>query len=958
GTTHYCLRRELNHPQITTIPGAKLTHLKGQAGDFSATIQKMPLRVKPELCINCGACVEVCPVTVTDEFNGTLTPRKAIYARYPLPIPNMLVIDELACTRCEACVGVCPTQAIDLNATAPSMELPIGAVILAAGFEEFDPRLLMQYGYRRYPDVLTSIELERMFSGYGAGHGDIFRPSNHQKPKNLAFLQCVGSRDHERDYCSAACCMYALKEAMIVREENPDLAIHFFYMDARAYGKGYHRFLEKARQDFQVHFTRSRIPVVKENPATKRLTLRYQNEVGQQISEDFDLVVLSIGQTPPPYQRELADILKLNLNQWGFCRTDEFIPVQTNQAGIFVCGAFAEPKDIPESIAQATAAALQAVTVLKSTAPPTPGSPPPAAAETIQPGQATYYDNRSETRDWQGRTAVFICECGGEISKSLNTRALAAEIKNMPHVVLCETVKAVCLATSLKQVTEKLKQARASRVVFAACVPYHYQHLFEAAAAGAGIEPGYVRLANIREHAAWPHRDQPAAALQKAKQLTALQIEFAQQEDALELAREITVNPHALVIGGGVAGLCAALGLANLGLQVDLVEQSEALGGHLRHLHFSLHDREPQELLQTLTAQLETQPQIQVRFNTRVQGITGQAGHFVTQLQHGDDPTEVVEYGALIVATGGQEHLPQSFEFGKHPHILTQQQFKEKVIAGEIEMAQLKQVVMIQCVESRTATRPYCSRICCTQAITNALKIKAAQPEVEIVIFNRDIMTYGFREQYYTQAREAGILFVRYEEAQPPQVQVNHGSLQVKTVDPETGLALDYQPDLLLLSSGIDPNSNSELARHLKLPLDADGFFQEAEVKFRPVDFHKDGIYLAGLAHSPRFLEESVIQGYAAAARAASILLKPVLTTSPLVAEVNARRCSGCEVCIPACVYDARVYDAESHTVQVRAAMCQGCGACAMVCPNNACKLKGYRDKQVLSVIDQALSVA
>ncbi len=957
GTVHYCLRRELYHPNILAIPGSKVINLAGSAGDFKASIRTQAMTVDPDKCINCGACEPVCPVEVEDEFQGKLKMRKAIYARYPLPMPNMYAIDAENCTRCGECVKICPTRAINLDAAEKMTELEVGSIIIASGFEEFNPKILMQYGHGRYPDVLTSIELERMFSGYGVGKGDIFRPSNGEKPKNIAFIQCVGSRDQERNYCSAACCMYALKEAMIIREENPDLDIYFFYMDARAYGKGYHRFLEDAQQRFHITFTRSRIPVIKENPATKKMVIRFLNEQNKQHSVEFDLIVLSIGQVPAPFHRELAQTLGIDLNHWGFCKTDPFTQVATSREGIFVCGAFSEPKDIPESITQASAAAAQAVHVLKSTLAKSGKIQRPQEDVVEKPPYAPYYDENSESFDWEKKTAVFICECGGEISKILDIKKLTQFAQSLPHVTYTTAIHALCARNSLEKVTQQLVESKVSRVIFAACVPYHYQHLFEATSLQAGIQPGYVRIANIREHAAWPHADDSDAATKKAQQLILMQYEFLQQEENLELASARNITQRALVIGGGAAGMSAALGLANLGIGVDLIEKTEQLGGRLEKIYFSPHAEDPQQLLQELRSAAESNELIKIYFQTQLHQVSGEAGVFSVLLKNSEpEPVEQL-YGAIIVATGGQEHIPVSYAYGKSPQILTQQQFKEKVVAGEIDMAQLKQVVMIQCVESRDEKRPYCSRICCTQAITNALKIKEANPTAEVVIFNRDIMTYGFREQYYTKLRELGGFFIRYEPGREPQVTIEKDKITITAIDPVLNQEIVLQPDLLLLSTGIEPIDNSQLAKMLNVKLDADNFFQEAEVKFRPVDFHRDGIYLAGLAHSPRFLEETITQGYAAAVRAASLLTKEKLTTSPLVAEVNPRRCSGCQMCIPSCVYNARIWDEETHTVLVREALCQGCGACAMVCPNNACKLKGYRDKQVMSVIDTAFSL-
>lgn len=949
--SHFCLRKEFYHPNIISLPDSSVVKMRGEAGDFDVTIKTEATWIKPELCINCGACVEVCPVDVKDEFNAELITRKAVYSKYPIPVPNIYTIDKATCTRCGKCVEICPTRAIDLNIEEKTQQLSIGSVILASGFEEFDPKLLMQYGHGRYADVLTSIELERMFSGYGPGKGDIYRPSDRTKPKSIAFLQCVGSRDQDRDYCSAACCMYALKEAMVVRETNPDIDIRFFYMDARAYGKGYHQYLESAKNEFNMTFTRSRVPVVKENPATKKLAIKYMDEAGTQHLEEFDLIVLSIGQAPPAKHAELGKIFGIDLNQWGFCVTAPFSQVVTSRDGVFVCGAFSEPKDIPETIAQASSAALHAATTLKKSSLKTVKVGDSSAAKVV----SEKYDRLSEKMDWEHKTAVFICQCGGEISKYLDTTALLQYARNLNNVVLCEEIAVLCSAQSLEKVKQQLIQSGASRVVFAACVPYHYLRLFEETAVKAGLDPGYIKVVNIREHAAWPHSEHRNSALRKAKSILSMGVEFARTETTLEAGAAYDVKNRALVIGAGTAGMSAALSLANFGIDVDLIEKSDQLGGHLSKIHFTPSGQDPQEFLKALLDDVQNNDRIHLHLNTQVAGVSGQAGDFRTVLKNKKAESEIIGHGAIIVAIGGEEHIPTEYQYEKSDRILTQQQFNEKVVAGEIDPGKLNSVVMIQCVESREEARPYCSRICCTQAITNALKIKEANPAAEITIFNRDIMTYGFREQYYTKSRELGVSYIRYDPNKKPSVQISGDNIQITAYDPVLKAELSIEPDLLLLSTGIDAINNQELANILNVDLDQNGFFQEAEVKFRPVDFHTDGIYVAGLAHSPRFIEESVTQGVAAAARAATILMKKKIPAPIVIAEVNQYRCSGCEMCISACVFNARVKDPETNTVIVREALCQACGACAMVCPNHASKLRGFRDKQMYSVIDVAL---
>ena len=838
------------------------------------------------------------------------------------------------CSECYLCVEACQAGAIKHLDQPAGRSVNVGSVVLAPGFSIFDPTVRGEFGYGRYPNVVTSLEFERILSASGPYQGHVQRPSDHQEPKRIAWIQCVGSRDEScgQDFCSSVCCMYATKEAVIAAEHLGEVETSIFYMDLRAYGKGFDDYVTRA-QNAGVRFVRSMSSRVVENPKTHDLEIKYITETGDALAEIFDMVVLSVGMKITPDVRQLAQILDVDIDPWGFAVTNDLAPLATNVPGVFVAGAFAGPKDIPETVAEASAAAACASGMLSESRGALAAKREKVLEISIE-GQSP-------------RVGVFVCHCGINISSIVHVDQVMEYAKTLPGVVWADQNLYTCSQDTQEKIKELIHEQKLNRVVVASCSPRTHEPLFQQTLAEAGLNPFLFDMANIRDQCSWVNRADRDRATAKAKDLVRMAVAKASHSRPLyDVTVEVT--QRSLVIGGGLAGMTAALELSRQGFPSVLVERSDRLGGYLLNLRRTTDGMDVTRLGRNLIDKVRNDPNIQVFTNALVVDFTGYVGNYETDILVGASTTQKINHGTLIMATGGGEFTTDEYLLGQNDRVLTQSAFERMLADDPDAVAQVNSLAMIQCVGSREESRTYCSRVCCVQALKNALAFVQKRPRARVVIFYRDLRAYGLNELLYQKARKAGILFVRYDpDSDKPEITANDG-LKIEAFDPVLGLKIRLAPDLLVLSAATVANDNEELGSILKLARNENGFFLEAHQKLRPVDFPSDGIFLAGLAHGPKSISETISQAQAAVARAATILSYKQKSMSGVVSRVDPERCAVCLTCVRACPFNVPVIAADS-TAYIDPAMCHGCGICAADCPGKAIELAHFEDAQILA---------
>jgi len=948
------------HPNIEVLTNTQIVAAEGQAGDFTIHLRRHPRYVNVDRCTNCGLCAVTCPVHLPSGFQMGLSQRKAIYKVAARAIPDAYTVDKGPyCEDCGLCVDICPTQAIDLDEEPVDRTVRVGAIILAIGYGLTEVSEYEEYGWGRYPNVIHSMQYERLVSRSGPTEGMVVRLSDGQVPRRIAWLQCVGSRDQRYPYCSAICCMYAAKEAMLAKQRLPDVECRIFMMDERAFNKEFNAYYQRSKEEFGVEYVRCRVSSIKEDPVTKDLILRYmqpdipQGTGSQVIEERFNMVVLSVGTQPPAMAKATAQALGIELNPYGFCETDKFTPLQTSQPGVYVCGAFQSPKEIAETIIDAAGAAGDVMRLMRAD----------LGKREASRAYPFISDNRfGEERDVSKeplRLGVFTCDCHPSVDSTVDTAALVSYAEGLPDVVHAASIGYGCFSDSQAQIRKAIEEHSLNRVVVAGCSHRTHESLFQRTMRQAGLNPYLLEMVNIREHCAWVHSADPQAATRKAMELLhggvgRIRVATPQHKQPLNPTR------RALVIGGGLAGMTAALSIADSGYDVTLVEQSAELGGNLRHVYYVAEGQNPQRLLRDLVNRVRGHERVVVFTRSQVVEHAGSVGRFRsvvrTYPEQGKPVTSQVEHGVTIVATGGTEWRGDRYLLGRNKQVITAIELEDRISHRPEVIAEMNHVVMIQCVHSPDAS-DYCSRICCTNSVKNAIRIKLLNPRCQVTILYTNIITYGFREQYYTEARRRGVVFIRYDDARNPIVEEVNGRLRVTAQEPILKQTLTFEPDLLALNMAIVPSpGTAELARTLRVPLSDEGFFMEAHLKMRPMDFMEEGIFVAGMAHYPKFIEETIAHAQATAGRAITILAQQSLYVGGNVAVVDQTKCVGCLTCVRTCPFGIpQVQPGQAGVggivgaATIDPALCQGCGTCTGECPAKAIQLTAYTDEQILA---------
>jgi heterodisulfide reductase subunit A len=870
--------------------------------------------------------------------NGEVVKVEGEPGHFSATIQRFPEMNERSCPICDKL----PLYTVPVKPDPEQIRLDVAGVIMAIGFKLFDPTSLPELGYGKFKDVVTAVELEKMIHEQTG----LFCPSDGRIPRRIAFIQCVGSRDPKigNPWCSAACCSYTLKESIVAKEYVKDLEPTIFFMDQRPYGKDSERYLSRAKELYGVKYIRSGVSKVEAAEGGKGLVVTYTSETGGVSTAVFDMVALSIGLECAATAKELSREFDIELTPYGFCWSSPFSPLETSRQGFFVCGTFGGPNDITESAMQASGAATDTLGILSK-------------AKFDHVPQKSYPPERDISGE-PTRVGVFLCQCGEYIGETVDVGTLTQFAGTLPEVVYCDQRRYACSEDSRDEMKKAIKVHGLNRVVIGSCSFFTHGALFQETLREAGLNPYLMEMVNLRDQCARVHTHDPEKATSKAKDLIRMQVAKARFLEPLNRLSK-TMNPSALVIGGGIVGMVSALSLADNGIDVHVMEKTSQLGGHALRIRHTLEGGDVQTYLTDLKKKVEGNPKIHVYKSSELITYKGRVGDYTSRIKTAPGEEREIKHGVTIIAAGGREYKPDEYLYGQDPRVLISVELEEEIDRGIERIGQSQTIVMIQCVGSRNEVRPYCSRLCCAKSVKNAISLKTLHPKMNVYILYRDMRTYGFRESYYQEAREKGIIFIRYDLDRMPEVKAVGDILRVTVHDIILGQRMEIDANLLVLASAVlPPEDNHILARLLRVPLNEDGFFKEAYEKLSTVDFMQEGIFVAGMARSPISIVESIYQAKAAAARAMTLLTRESLLTDGIVSSVKESVCCGCKVCESLCPYGAIAVVPEENVARVDELVCKGCGTCCGGCPTGAAQLKGFKKEQVMAMVGAYLGGA
>jgi len=936
------------HRNIELITSATVEEVQGEKGAFEVRVLQKARYIDMSKCIACGICAEKCPKKVDDVFNGNLIKRKAVYIQYPQAVPLKYSIDRDNCIylqngKCGACQKFCPAGAVNFEDNDREMSLNVGAIILSPGFKTYDPSVDDRLGYNSNPDIMTSLEFERVLSASGPTLGHLVRMSDHKEPKKIAWIQCVGSRNIngcDNFYCSSVCCMYAVKQAIIAKEHSASpLDCAIFYMDMRTHGKGFEECYNSARETHGIRFERARIHSIMRGEDGQH-RIMYPSEEGILRHESFDIVVLSVGMETSSDVLELSQTLGIELSPAGFAATTSFNPVAASRDGIYVCGAFQGPKDIPQTVIEAGSAAMSA------------GSAICEARNTLTKELPEHEERKiiGETP----RIGVFICHCGINISGVIDVKGVRDYSRGLPYVKYVADNLYSCSQDTQDNMVKVIRENNLNRIIVAACTPRTHEPLFQETIRGAGLNKYLFEMVNIRNHDSWVHKDTPVEATNKAKDLVRMAAAKAALLQPL-VETELQIDQDVLVLGGGISGMSSAVALADQGYHVHLVERDSRLGGQAKRLFRTAKGEDVQKNLSGLIETVASHKNISMHMDSQLQGVKGFVGNFETVIASKNE-AQTIRHGIAVIATGGIEHDSTEYLYGKDPRVIKGLTLDQRFINNDYSLNNLRSAVFIQCVGSREPERTYCSRVCCTHSMVSALRLKELNPDMDIYVLYRDIRTYGEREGLFMEARRKGIKFIRYEAARKPQVRSMEDALSITVKDHVLGVPLQIKTELLVLASAVVSPRDEAIARFFKIPMNESGFFMEAHVKLAPSEFATNGVFLCGMAHYPKPIDESIAQAQAAASRAVTLLARKTIMTSGTVAYVEPRACSSCGICVSICPFSAASFQESgpfTGSASINPVLCKGCGLCVSSCRSGALNLKGFETGQIMAMINE-----